>query len=198
MARMTIEPNEDGVRIAPLGELDDFEVAQGYPDVRGWKVLSSDGKEVGVVHELLIDVDNLRTRYLDVRLSKELAATPVSATCSYRSARRTSSTTRKSSAYHSRRSASGCYRSTITDTSPGCTKSRCAATSRSAKQRPPPRRVRSPAPSPAPTRHRQREFYDDEGYDDKRFFGERRAPYTEVPGSIAHRPLGRRTSGHRS
>src|SRR5439155_20594851 len=76
MARMTIEPNEDGVRIAPLGELDDFEVAQGYPDVRGWKVLSSDGQEVGAVHELLIDVDNLRTRYLDVRLTKELAATP--------------------------------------------------------------------------------------------------------------------------
>ena len=61
MARK-IEPNEDGVRIAPLGALDDFEVAQGYPDVRGWKVMSSDGREVGQVHELLIDVDNLRTR----------------------------------------------------------------------------------------------------------------------------------------
>ena len=75
MAR-TIEPNEDGVRIAPLGGLDDFEVAQGYPDVRGWKVQSSDGQEVGMVHELLIDVDNLRTRYLDVRLSNDIAATP--------------------------------------------------------------------------------------------------------------------------
>ena len=75
MARK-IEPNEDGVRIAPLGALDDFEVAQGYPDVRGWKVLSSDGQDVGKVHELLIDVDNLRTRYLDVRLTSELAATP--------------------------------------------------------------------------------------------------------------------------
>ena len=71
-----IEPNEDGVRIAPLGALDDFEVAQGYPDVRGWKVMSSDGRDVGQVHELLIDVDNLRTRYLDVRLSNEIAATP--------------------------------------------------------------------------------------------------------------------------
>ncbi|MBW8771089.1 MAG: PRC-barrel domain-containing protein [Gemmatimonadetes bacterium] len=75
MARK-IEPNEDGVRIAPLGALDDFEVAQGYPDVRGWKVMSSDGQDVGKVHELLIDVDNLRTRYLDVRLTSELAATP--------------------------------------------------------------------------------------------------------------------------
>ena len=76
MARMTIEPNEDGVRIAPLGALDDFQVAQGYPDVRGWKVFSSDGQEVGKVHELLIDVDNLRTRYLDVRLTQAIAATP--------------------------------------------------------------------------------------------------------------------------
>jgi photosynthetic reaction center H subunit len=76
MARTTIEPNEDGVRIAPLGALGDFEVAEGYPDVRGWKVLSTDGREVGKVHELLIDVDNMRTRYLDVRLTKELAATP--------------------------------------------------------------------------------------------------------------------------
>jgi photosynthetic reaction center H subunit len=76
MARMTIEPNEDGVRIAPLGALDDFQVAEGYPDVRGWKVLSSDGEEVGKVHELLIDVDNLRTRYLDVRLTQAIAATP--------------------------------------------------------------------------------------------------------------------------
>lgn len=75
MAR-TIEPNEDGVRIAPLGALGDFEVAEGYPDVRGWKVLSADGREVGKVHELLIDVDNMRTRYLDVRLTKEIAATP--------------------------------------------------------------------------------------------------------------------------
>jgi len=73
---MTIEPNEDGVRIAPLGALDDFQVAQGYPDVRGWKVFSSDGQEVGKVHELLIDVDNLRTRYLDVRLAQAIAATP--------------------------------------------------------------------------------------------------------------------------
>ncbi len=76
MARMTIEPNEDGLRIAPLGALDDFQVAQGYPDVRGWKVFSSDGQEVGKVHELLIDVDNLRTRYLDVRLAQAIAATP--------------------------------------------------------------------------------------------------------------------------
>ena len=67
---------EDGVRIAPLGALRDFEVAEGYPDIRGWRVESADGREVGKVHELLIDIDNMRTRYLDVRLAPAIAATP--------------------------------------------------------------------------------------------------------------------------
>jgi photosynthetic reaction center H subunit len=67
---------EDGARIAPLGELKDFEVAKGYPDIRGWRVNAADGAEAGKVHELLVDVDTLRTRYLDVRLTPELSATP--------------------------------------------------------------------------------------------------------------------------
>jgi photosynthetic reaction center H subunit len=68
--------NEDGVQIMPLGELRDFEVAKGYPDVRGWRVESVDGQSVGEVHELLVDADSMRTRYLDVRLTSVLAATP--------------------------------------------------------------------------------------------------------------------------
>jgi hypothetical protein len=68
--------NEDGVRIVPLGALRDFEVAEGYPDIRGWRVDSTDGAEVGKVHELLVDTDSMRTRYLDVRLTSEVAATP--------------------------------------------------------------------------------------------------------------------------
>ena len=66
----------DGVRVASLSDLKDFEVAEGYPDIRGWRVESTDGHQVGKVHDLLIDVDNMRTRYLDVRLTKELAASP--------------------------------------------------------------------------------------------------------------------------
>lgn len=67
---------EDGARIAPLGELRDFEVAEGYPDIRGWRVDAANGVEVGKVHELLVDVDSMRTRYLDVRLTTEVAASP--------------------------------------------------------------------------------------------------------------------------
>ena len=74
--RDRVYETEDGTRIAALSALDDFEVAEGYPDIRGWRVDSADGREVGKVHDLLIDVDNMRTRYLDVRLTKELAATP--------------------------------------------------------------------------------------------------------------------------
>jgi len=66
----------DGSRIAPLGEVDDFEVAEGYPDVRGWRVDAADGTEIGKVHELLVDLDAMRTRYLDVRLTTEVAAAP--------------------------------------------------------------------------------------------------------------------------
>jgi len=67
---------EDGSRIAPLGELKDFEVAEGYPDIRGWRVNAAGGAEVGKVHELLVDVDTMRTRYLDVRLTPEISASP--------------------------------------------------------------------------------------------------------------------------
>ena len=76
MAKDRIYETDDGTRIAPLSALNDFEVAEGYPDIRGWRVASTDGQEVGKVHDLLIDVDHMRTRYLDVRLTKQLASSP--------------------------------------------------------------------------------------------------------------------------
>jgi photosynthetic reaction center H subunit len=68
--------NEDGVDIAPLSKLDDFQVAEGYPDIRGWRVESTDGVHVGKVHDLLVDTSSMRTRYLDVRLTSDIAAAP--------------------------------------------------------------------------------------------------------------------------
>jgi sporulation protein YlmC with PRC-barrel domain len=67
---------EDGSRIIPLGEVDDFEIAEGYSDVRGWRVDAADGTEIGKVHELLVDIDAMRTRYLDVRLTTDVANAP--------------------------------------------------------------------------------------------------------------------------
>jgi photosynthetic reaction center H subunit len=65
---------EDGAQIAPLSRLSDFQVAEGYRDIRGWRVDSSDGEEVGKVHDLLVDLDGMRTRYIDVRLDPAIAA----------------------------------------------------------------------------------------------------------------------------
>lgn len=57
-------------RILPLDELDQFEVAEGDPDVRGWHVFGGDGVKVGEVDELLIDTEAMKVRYLDVVLDE--------------------------------------------------------------------------------------------------------------------------------
>lgn len=185
MARK-IEPNEDGVRIAPLGALDDFEVAQGYPDVRGWKVLSSDNREVGTVHELLIDVDNLRTRYLDVRLTEELAATPgerdvlvpigTANVIDDKSIVRVPLTAERFGLLplydHGHLS-----RVHEVEVRRHFSLGEAAAAG---------------ATGAAVAGETRREFYDDTGYDDRKFFGERRAPYVEVPGT--HRESDRSTA----
>jgi uncharacterized protein (TIGR02271 family) len=59
-------------RIIPLDELDDFQVAEGDPDVRGWEVFASDGRKIGEVEDLLIDTGAMKVRYLDVDLDDEL------------------------------------------------------------------------------------------------------------------------------
>jgi PRC-barrel domain. len=65
---------EDGAQIAPLSDLKEFQVSEGYKDIRGWRVDSADGKKVGKVHDLLVDLDGMRTRYIDVRLDSSVAA----------------------------------------------------------------------------------------------------------------------------
>jgi hypothetical protein len=54
----------------PLGRLDDYEVADGYPDVRGWRVATPDDRGIGTVRELLVDTDRLEVRYLVVTLER--------------------------------------------------------------------------------------------------------------------------------
>jgi hypothetical protein len=51
-----------------LRDLTDFEVADGNPDVRGWAVRGGDGHALGRVHELIVDPEALKVRYLDVEL----------------------------------------------------------------------------------------------------------------------------------
>jgi uncharacterized protein (TIGR02271 family) len=59
-------------RIIPLDELNDFQVAEGDPDVRGWEVLSSDGRKIGEVDNLLVDTAAMKVRYLDVDIDDDL------------------------------------------------------------------------------------------------------------------------------
>src|SRR5690349_21377752 len=65
-----------------LSELDDFEVADGYPDIRGWKVRTPDGQVLGKVDDLVVSVREMRVRYMDVDVDRSIrsgvadAATP--------------------------------------------------------------------------------------------------------------------------
>ena len=52
----------------PLRELEEFAVAEGFPDPRGWAVYGADRQRVGTVDDLLVDLDALVVRYLAVRL----------------------------------------------------------------------------------------------------------------------------------
>jgi hypothetical protein len=72
-------PNREGSmdelsrdRVVPLDQLEDYQVAEGDPDVRGWEVIASDGRRIGEVDELLIDAQAMKVRYLDVDLSDDI------------------------------------------------------------------------------------------------------------------------------
>ena len=66
--------SNDMDRVVPLGQLDDFKVADGEPDVRGWEVLASDGRKIGEVDELLVDTAAMKVRYLDVDVEAGMVA----------------------------------------------------------------------------------------------------------------------------
>ncbi len=59
------------IGLAHLDDLDDYEVADDDLDVRGWKVKTMDGKKVGEVEDLLVDLSVMKVRYLEVELDKE-------------------------------------------------------------------------------------------------------------------------------
>jgi photosynthetic reaction center H subunit len=60
-------------RVVPLSEHDEFEIADGYPEVRGWDVRDSGGRSIGYVYDLLVDVAAMRVRFVDVLLDPEFA-----------------------------------------------------------------------------------------------------------------------------
>ena len=69
----TPDTTPDGTpgRLARLEDLDDYQVADGEPDPRGWDVKTADGIPVGKVDSLVADTGAMRVRYLDVKLDRK-------------------------------------------------------------------------------------------------------------------------------
>ncbi len=55
----------------PLDELDDYRIAESETDPRGWDVTSADNQRVGTVKDLLVDLEQMKVRYLAVELDVE-------------------------------------------------------------------------------------------------------------------------------
>lgn len=66
---------ENTHRLARLGDLNDYEVSDDDPDVRGWDVVDRQGISLGNVDELIVDQDALKVRYLAVKLDHSAGAT---------------------------------------------------------------------------------------------------------------------------
>ena len=60
-------------RLFRLHELDDFEVSDKDPDVRGWDVVDERGDKIGEVDDLIVDPNMMKVRYLDVIADDELS-----------------------------------------------------------------------------------------------------------------------------
>jgi uncharacterized protein (TIGR02271 family) len=61
-------------RVVPLDQLHGYAVADDDPDVRGWDVISADGRRIGAVDQLLVDEAAMKVRYLDVDVDDALVA----------------------------------------------------------------------------------------------------------------------------
>ncbi len=59
-------------QLAHLSEMDDYEIADGEPDIIGWDVCAANGQKIGDVEDLLVDSATMRVRYLEVELEKDL------------------------------------------------------------------------------------------------------------------------------
>lgn len=68
MRRNDIQETTNLAGMMPVSRLDDFQFSQGDPDVRGQDALASDGKRIGKVEDLVVDMSSQRVRFLGVKL----------------------------------------------------------------------------------------------------------------------------------
>jgi hypothetical protein len=52
--------------------MDDYEIVDGEPDIRGWDIRSLDGRKLGEVDDLLVDTQQMKVRYVEVKLDDDL------------------------------------------------------------------------------------------------------------------------------
>lgn len=73
MQHPTTHTDAPGARpqLMHLDDMDDYKVADGEPDVRGWTVKTVDGRSAGKVEGLVVDTQALRVEYLDVELDRK-------------------------------------------------------------------------------------------------------------------------------
>lgn len=62
-------------RLARLEELDDYEIADGQPDIRGWDVRTPDGTVVGKVDGLIADTGAMEVRFIEVEARRNVLGT---------------------------------------------------------------------------------------------------------------------------
>lgn len=56
-----------------MEELEDYKIADNEPDVRGWDIVDYQREKIGVVKELIVDIDKEKVRYLDIIATQELS-----------------------------------------------------------------------------------------------------------------------------
>ena len=56
--------------VAPLSTITDLSVTDGEPDIRGWDVVGQDRRTIGTVHDLVVDCEQMKVRYMDVEIRR--------------------------------------------------------------------------------------------------------------------------------
>jgi photosynthetic reaction center H subunit len=72
---MQRESTDRSERLLALSNIKEYRVAKGESDIRGWDVVTRDHKRIGEVHELIVDPAAMKVRYLDIALDKNLLET---------------------------------------------------------------------------------------------------------------------------
>jgi hypothetical protein len=62
-------------QLVHLDDVDEFKVADGDPDIRGWDVRTADGRKIGKVEDLIVDTGLMKVRYIEARLDRDVTRT---------------------------------------------------------------------------------------------------------------------------